>query len=151
MNSLIKLQFNMKHKILIGLMLSLFSTTGIIAQCGFLPTCSSTNYLHFGMGSTTNATSLEYDNFVSAYHSTVVRTSSGVYKVWGEDMANDGATDVLAPTLINSINYPALGSASVLKVGLASQNGNTVQNNRYKKQYWLLSDRFYRATGFASK
>ncbi len=127
MNSLIKLQFNMKHKILIGLMLSLFSTTGIIAQCGFLPTCSSTNYLHFGMGSTTNATSLEYDNFVSAYHSTVVRTSSGVYKVWGEDMANDGATDVLAPTLINSINYPALGSASVLKVGLASQNGNTVQ------------------------
>ncbi len=127
MNSLIKLQFNMKYKILTGILIALLSATRIIAQCGFLPTCSSTNYLHFGMGSTTNATSLEYDNFVSSYHSTVVRTSSGVYKVWGEDMGSNGVTDLLAPTIISSASYTALGSASVLKVGLGSSSGNTVQ------------------------
>jgi len=125
MNSLIKLQFNMKHKILIGLMLSLFSTTGIIAQCGFLPTCPTTDYLKFGMGSTTSGTVIEYDNFISAFHSTCVRTSSGDYKTWGEQMSNTG-TDLLAPTIINVTNYPAL-TGNVLKVHLASDFSNVVQ------------------------
>ena len=83
MNSLITLQFKMKNKILIGLMLSLFYTTGIIAQCGFLPTCPTTDYLKFGMGSTTSGTVIEYDNFISSFHSTCVRTSSGDYTTWG--------------------------------------------------------------------
>ncbi len=104
---------------------SLFYSNSLDAQCGFLPTCSSTDYLNFGMGSNTNATTLEYDNFLSAYHCTVVRTSSGNYKTWGQDMGNDGLADVLSPMIINSTNFPAL-TGNVLKAHLGSL-GSTAQ------------------------
>src|SRR5574343_25280 len=96
------------------------------SQCGFQATCATTDYLNFGMGSNTDATSLEYDNFISSFHSTVVRTANGSYKTWGELMANNGSTNLLAPTEINSTNFPAL-TGSVLKAHLGSDFSGTVQ------------------------
>ncbi len=104
------------------LMLSSFS----YGQCGFQATCPGTDYLNFGMSSTTNAATIEYDNFTSSFHATAVRTSNGDYKLWGQVMGNDGTSSVLFPAIINSLNYPAL-TGSVLKVGLGSQNGASEQ------------------------
>src|SRR5690606_2047190 len=83
--------------------------------CGFGPGlgCSRTDYTNFGMNSNNDAASIEYDNFVSTVHSTVVRTSDGTFKIWGERMAND-LGNLLAPTDLNSINYPTLNGV-VLK------------------------------------
>ncbi|MEY3501252.1 MAG: hypothetical protein RL308_2925, partial [Bacteroidota bacterium] len=115
----------MKHSFF-TLLFFIFISTFSYAQCGFLDTCPNTDYFNFGMRSTTDATTLEYDNFTSSFHSTVVRTSLGVYKVWGEDMSNDGTTDLLSPIELTSANYPAL-TGTVLKAGLGSLSANAVQ------------------------
>ncbi|MEY4289684.1 MAG: hypothetical protein RLZZ30_1772, partial [Bacteroidota bacterium] len=101
------------------LFLSVFSTTMTIAQCGFQATCPNTDYLNFGMGSNTDAASIEYDNFISSFHSTVVRTSQGTYKVWGEGVAANGTDNLLSPTEINATNYPGL-TGTILKAHIAS-------------------------------
>ena len=108
------------------ILLFLFISTFSYAQCGFLDTCPNTDYFNFGMRSTTNATTIEYDNFSSSFHSTVVRTSTGVYKVWGEDMANDGQNDLLTPVEMTPANFPAL-TGTILKAGLGSSSANSVQ------------------------
>lgn len=89
------------------------------AQCGFQGTCPNTNYLNFGMGSNNDAATIEYDNFVSMFHSTVVRTAYGTYKVWGQKMANDGVNHHLSPVEITPTNYPAL-TGEILKAHLGS-------------------------------
>ncbi|MDP4865791.1 MAG: Ig-like domain-containing protein, partial [Crocinitomicaceae bacterium] len=96
------------------------------AQCGFQATCPNTNYLNFGMGSNSDRNTIEYDNFCSSYHSTVVRTANGTYKTWGEGLANNGIANVLAPIEINSTNYPAL-TGQILKAHLASKRSGTAQ------------------------
>jgi gliding motility-associated-like protein len=78
------------------------------------------------MGSNADGTTIEYDNFCSSYHSTVVRTANGTYKTWGEGLANSGAANVLAPLEINSTNYPAL-TGNILKAHLASNRSGTAQ------------------------
>ena len=76
----LNLQLKMKQSFLTPLFFLLISTFSY-AQCGFLDTCPNTDYFNFGMRSNTNATTIEYDNFTSSFHSSVVRTSTGVYKV----------------------------------------------------------------------
>ena len=106
--------------VLLFLFLLFASLPSSYAQCGFLDTCANTDYLNFGMGSTSNATTLEYDNFTSSFHATAVRTSTGDYKIWGQAMANNGTSDLLSPTIIDNTNFPAL-TGTVLKVGLGSK------------------------------
>ena len=118
-------KISVKSKLLVFL-LSLISTPFLHSQCGFLPTCSNTNYLNFGMGSSTDAATLEYDNFISTFHSTVVRTAQGTYKVWGEYVASDGVNSLLSPTEINPTNFPGL-TGSILKAHLGSDFTPTVQ------------------------
>ncbi|MEN9973585.1 MAG: hypothetical protein RIS20_1932, partial [Bacteroidota bacterium] len=108
-----------KFRLITILFLGVFSTTNTIAQCGFQATCPNTDYLNFGMGSNTDAASIEYDNFISSFHSTVVRTSQGTYKVWGEGVAGNGVDNLLAPTEINVANYPGL-TGTILKAHIAS-------------------------------
>jgi gliding motility-associated-like protein len=110
------------------LLVSLFSVSSIdvFAQCGFQATCSNTNYLNFGMGSNGDGGTIEYDNFTSSFHSTVVRTSTGDYKIWGEYVAADGTNNLLAPTVINATNFPGL-TGDVLKANLGSDFTPTVQ------------------------
>ena len=103
------------------LFLGFFASTNALAQCGFQATCPNTDYLNFGMGSNSDAASIEYDNFISSFHTTVVRTAQGSYKVWGETSSNDGTTELLAPTLINSSNFPAL-TGTILKAHLGSSS-----------------------------
>jgi large repetitive protein len=117
-----KLTFNYIKKNLLGFILVLFPIVASQysnAQCGFQATCSSTNYLNFGMGSNGDAAKIEYDNFISCFHSTAARTANGTYEVWGENLANNGTGHVLVPTIMNSTNYPAL-TGDVLKVHLGS-------------------------------
>src|SRR5690606_2421472 len=95
--------------------------------CGFRPGfgCPGTDYSNFGMNSNNDAATIEYDNFVSTVHSTVVRTSEGTFKVWGEMMSND-AGSLTAPTDLNSTNYPALNGV-VLKVAMGSTDQDRTQ------------------------
>jgi alpha-tubulin suppressor-like RCC1 family protein len=113
------------------------STTGTLTvitclvqtnSCGFEAGdgCSNTDYSNFGLYSNNDAATIEYDNFVSAFHSTVVRNSNGSFSVWGQEIANNGISNVLVPQDLSSANYPALGTHKVLKVTIGS-NGNNHQ------------------------
>ncbi|KUJ59882.1 hypothetical protein AR687_20560, partial [Flavobacteriaceae bacterium CRH] len=88
--------------------------------------CPNTDLSNFGSDSNNNAATIEYDNFVSSFHSTVVRTSNGSLQVWGEKVANNGTTDVLAPLTINTSNFPAL-TGTPIKAALGSNSTGNVQ------------------------
>ncbi|MBP4138553.1 Ig-like domain-containing protein [Flavobacterium geliluteum] len=97
------------------------------AQCASPPVgCPNTDLSNFGTESNNNAATIEYDNFVSSFHTTIVRTSDGSLQTWGEDIGNDGLQDVLSPLTINATNFPAL-TGTPLKAGLGSVSANNVQ------------------------
>ncbi len=118
--------YKKSSKFLLFSLLVIFIDTFSFSQCGFQSTCSNTNYLNFGMGSDNDGTTIEYDNFTSSFHSTIVRTSTGTYKVWGEMMDKDGSSNLLSPIEIIPANYPAL-TGTILKANLASNSANDVQ------------------------
>lgn len=71
---------------------------------------------------TSDPNTIEYDNIVSTFHSTMMRdASSGALMVWGEDMANNGVSDILSPIEVNNTNYPAL-TGDILKFTAGSLN-----------------------------
>ena len=63
-----------------------------------------------------------YDKVISGYHSSIALDTNGHYLVWGQDIANNGTSDVLAPQALNSTNYSALTSA-VLKATIGGDGG----------------------------
>lgn len=75
--------------------------------------CSNVDISNAYLNST-DPNTIEYDNIVSTYHSTIARESDGVIYLWGEGIANDGVSDVLAPQELNSTNYPGL-TGDILK------------------------------------
>ncbi|MFD2910192.1 hypothetical protein ACFSX9_15790, partial [Flavobacterium ardleyense] len=108
------------------LLISLFSTK-INGQCAIPAVgCPTTNLANYGANSNTNAATIEYDNFGSSFHSTVARNGNGDFEVWGESMSNTG-TNVLSPSILNATNYPALGVAIPLKIGVGSKSVSTAQ------------------------
>lgn len=76
---------------------------------------------------TTNPNTIEYDNMVSTFHSTRMRDPLGNVFVWGEKMANNGIGNLLVPTLLNNINYPAL-TGDILKFTGGSSGKDVVQS-----------------------
>jgi len=72
------------------------------------------------------APTVEYDNFISGFHQTVVRDNQGKFQIWGEDAANNGATNLTAVTEINSTNFPNL-TGTPLKMALGSDRSNSAQ------------------------
>jgi len=88
--------------------------------------CSNTDLSNFGTASNNNAATIEYDNFVSSWHSTAVRTSDGSFQVWGEYLANGGASNLFVPSTVNSTNFPIL-TGTPLKIGLGSNSQFNVQ------------------------
>jgi hypothetical protein len=55
----------------------------INAQCGTpVVGCPGTDFGNFGYNSNNNSATIEYDNFVSTFHSTVVRDADGNFQVW---------------------------------------------------------------------
>jgi gliding motility-associated-like protein len=109
------------------------------AQCASpVVGCPNTDLTNFGIDSNNDATTIEYDNFVSSWHTTVVRTSDGSFQVWGEKIAPNGANNVLAPLTINATNFtnaapgiPAIPlktlAGTPLKVALGSSSSDNVQ------------------------
>lgn len=100
------------------LVVATIASCGTTDYCGYVAGegCSTTDYSNYGLNSNSDAASIEYDNFVSVFHSTIVRTTSGKFNLWGEYIANNGTSAVLSPIELNSTNYPALGTHKVLKV-----------------------------------
>ncbi|WP_264538185.1 Ig-like domain-containing protein [Flavobacterium sp. N1736] len=97
------------------------------AQCSSpVAGCPNTDLSNFGVDSNNDATTIEYDNFVSSFHTTVVRTSDGSFQVWGEKIAGNGTSNVLTPLTINATNFTGL-TGTPLKVGLGSNSSNNVQ------------------------
>lgn len=92
--------------------------------CGYTGLgCPQTNFNNSFMGSWNDPNSIEYDNFISVFHSSLVRTNTGEFEVWGQKIANDGVNNLLSPTVLNSSNFPALGNHQVLKVAAGSSGG----------------------------
>ncbi len=116
-------QFNFSFRkstsALLVILVSIFTSSNLLAQCGFQATCSNTNYLNFGMTSNGDGTTIEYDNFVGGYHNSLVRTANGEYKVWGGGLANNGTGNLLVPTTIDATNFPAL-TGIILKAGIGT-------------------------------
>lgn len=83
------------------------------------------DYSNFGYNSD-SASNLEYDNYVSAFHQTVVRDIDGSLKIWGERTKADGNSSWLVPTSINAGNYPGL-TGTPLKVAIGSFGVNQAQ------------------------
>lgn len=121
----------LKHRfvifiVLLSLTLSPFLSGVASAQCSFSGFgCSGTNYANYGIFSTGAAT-LEYDNFVSAFHATTVRESNGDLKIWGEQTKFNGTQHLISPTVINSVNFPGL-TGTPLKVAIGSDYINNNQ------------------------
>ncbi|WP_118976761.1 SdrD B-like domain-containing protein [Taibaiella koreensis] len=92
-------------------------------------TCYTSNgcsdYSNFGYNSD-SANTLEYDNYVSAFHSTVVRDLDGSLKIWGERTKANGTGSWLVPATINAGNYPGL-TGTPLKVAMGSGGTDNVQ------------------------
>ncbi|SDC84389.1 hypothetical protein [Niabella drilacis] len=76
------------------------------------------DYSNFGFNSSTAAT-LEYDNFVSSFHSTIVRDIDGNFKIWGQYTKSTGTSDWTKPTIINVGNFPGL-TGTPLKAAVGS-------------------------------
>ncbi|WP_433810950.1 Ig-like domain-containing protein [Flavobacterium johnsoniae] len=112
----------------LALLLIIFLDQTVYAQCANpVVGCSTTDLSNFGSDSNNNAATIEYDNFVSSYHATIVRTSEGTLQIWGEKIGSNGTSNVLSPITINTANFPALNSAVPLKAALGSSSGSVVQ------------------------
>lgn len=94
--------------LLLGVLVSSLISLKANAQCGSGGLgCPGTNYANYGVNATGAAT-IEYDNFVSAFHTSTAREATGELKIWGARSKYDGTGNLLTPTAINSINFPGL-------------------------------------------
>ena len=67
----------------------------------------------------------KYDKIVSGYHSSIALSDNGQYLAWGQDIANDGASDQAGPPkAIIAANYPALtGTVLLTSIGGPGSGG----------------------------
>ncbi|MBZ4192620.1 hypothetical protein [Niabella beijingensis] len=106
------------HMLLLSFLVSSFALPMCAnAQCGSGGLgCPGTNYANYGVNATGAAT-IEYDNFVSGFHTSTARETTGELKIWGARSKYDGSGNLLTPTAINGINFPGL-TGTPLKVTL---------------------------------
>ncbi|MGC4128488.1 MAG: Ig-like domain-containing protein [Bergeyella sp.] len=118
---------NYKHNFLKTILLVLM--TGIFSGVGAqycVTGCNTNTFLNTGDPNT-----IEYDNMISTYHSTIMREADGTFKVWGEYAAATGATHLGGPTAIaaTSTTTPTTNfvyTGTILRAAAASY-GNTEQ------------------------
>lgn len=105
----------------IVVLLSALSIGKTQAQCGYAVGlgCNNTDYTNFGLKSNSDAATIEYDNFVSGFHSSVIRGGDGKYYVWGEKTGNNGNSNRTSKTEINSTSYPEI-TGTILKTTMAT-------------------------------
>ncbi len=108
---------------------SIILPTCSFAQCGYNVGlgCPGTNYSNYGMASNNDAASIEYDNFVSAFHSSVMRITDGEFRIWGENTAANGQGEHLKPAPLDAANFPLLTGVAV-KVAIASKTQQNTQS-----------------------
>ncbi|RZJ84099.1 MAG: hypothetical protein EOO20_21695 [Chryseobacterium sp.] len=82
-------------------------------QCYNYSGCNPNSGLYSG----NDPEDIDYDNIITAYHSTVIKDAFNNYKIWGSYAAANGVDNVLSPQYINSTNYPAL-TGDIKKVAL---------------------------------
>ncbi|HUH74076.1 MAG TPA: T9SS type A sorting domain-containing protein [Chitinophagales bacterium] len=89
--------------------------------------CTNTDFSNSFLNSN-NPNTIEYDNIVSTFHSTMARQADGTVLVWGENMAAAGGLNdhVLEPQILNNINYPGL-TGDILKFTGGSRGMNNGQ------------------------
>src|SRR5690554_32113 len=117
----------------LGLVLFFVYSYQANAQCGTpVVGCAGTDFGNFGYNSNTDAATIEYDNFVSTFHSTVVRDSDGNFQVWGEEIGHNATnvnsfTNLLSPVVINNANFHNGFTGTPLKAALGGVYVNNVQ------------------------
>lgn len=92
--------------------------------------CNPNTYLNSG-----DASSIEYDNMVSGFHSTIIRESDGVVRLWGQGIDANGTSHVLTPKVLNSSNFTGL-TGSILKFTM----GSTGSSSSNGQQFAVLTD-----------
>ena len=89
----------------------------INAQGNCVSGCNENAYLN-----ATTRNTIEYDNMVSVFHSSMVKESDGKILVWGQAIAYNGTGstgNVLVPQEVNATNYPGL-TGDILKFAAGS-------------------------------
>ncbi len=81
----------MKYRIFSVILI--FCFLKVSAQCGISDFCNANS----GLFSNSNATDIAYDNMGSSFHSTFIKEPNSEWRVWGEEMAYDGATHLYSP------------------------------------------------------
>ncbi len=109
-------------KLLFTLLLVSYVFNSAQAQCGDSEICNSNT----GLYSNDDAASIAYDNMGSAFHSTYIKEPNSGWRVWGEEMANNGQNHSLNPTSFTVANYPAL-TGTIYKMAIASNYTPSVQ------------------------
>lgn len=105
--------------------LALFLLVLLPAQ-GHAQVCSDCG--NFGTASNSAAT-LEYDNFVSSFHSTIVRDRNSNLKIWGDrSKSTSSSSDYswLVPTAINSSNFSGLTGKPL--IGAIGSTSSSIQH-----------------------
>ncbi|MCF3110680.1 hypothetical protein LL912_17995 [Niabella sp. CC-SYL272] len=74
----------------------------------------------------TDISSIEYDNMISLFHSTMTKQASGKVLVWGERTKSNGSGSNLVPAELNSANYSGL-TGDILKIAAGSNSQNNAQ------------------------
>ncbi len=90
------------------------------AQCGGAG-CNGNTYVK-----SSDPNTIEYDNLISTFHSSMLKEASGRVLIWGEYAAANGTDNVLSPTEINSTNYPRL-TGTILRYAGGSAGGDGAQ------------------------
>lgn len=108
-----------------GVCNNILANTAVIFQADYCVTgnCNPNTYVN-----STGPNTLEYDNMVGLFHSSMAKEADGTVKVWGQGAAHNGFgqnNNLLVPNNLNSINYPLL-TGDVLKFTGAS-NTNSQQ------------------------
>ncbi|WP_300601876.1 hypothetical protein [Niabella sp.] len=104
----------------------------------------------------TDINSIDYDNMVSLFHSTLTKQASGKVLVWGERTKSNGSSSNLVPAELNSANYSGL-TGDILKIAGGSNSQNNAQFTVLTTTglfIWgdegiLVSSAFKSGTGFA--
>lgn len=104
--------------------------TAEVDICG-VPVTPPTNFCTTGCNNNTyvnavDPNTIEYDNIIGLYHSTIAKEADGTVKIWGQGASYNGTGitgNILTPQIINSTNYPGL-TGDILRFAGASRGNN---------------------------
>jgi hypothetical protein len=88
------------------------------AQSNCITGCNSNTFVN-----SSDPNTIEYDNLISIFHSTIAKEKDGTYKVWGQGSASNGTSDLTALTAITSANG-FIYTGTILRAAAASNFPN---------------------------